>query len=154
MLSLLHSTYFHVLHVCVKNNTIYFGGSYTWDYHNLKQNKIVTIINHISNVGFNKRTILKLCSIYHSNLLGMNPFAMEFKTIKPICSQNRQSPIYVTFGSRSGGYRAGVDETGHSVNPPVVGVVDYNNWKKIARYTRPQKTNYLQHYTTYFNIKS
>lgn len=31
----------------------------------------------------------------------------------------------------------GVDQSGHSINEPLGGLVDYKNWTKITRYTRP-----------------
>lgn len=38
----------------------------------------------------------------------------------------------VSFKSRK--RNRGVDQWGHSLNEPVEGIVDYKNWRKIARY--------------------
>lgn len=48
----------------------------------------------------------------------------------------------VSFENMNGG--RGVDCRGHSINEPVQGMMDYKNWRKLARYPRYKSRNPLK----------
>lgn len=62
----------------------------------------------------------------------------------------------VSFKSRK--RNRGVDQWGHSLNEPVEGIVDYKNWRKIARYPMtcpccvPSRTKFTEEKNKHLSI--